>query len=266
MPEETRYTIAICKGAALLNETRTLLGYWRVGEPYTDFARRVEKDGLLGKATACRVRDIVRRVIIPRYLKPDDRPAPVIKAALEANVQPPIFKELVLLYSARKDSLLRDFVLRKFWPSVQRGKFSLDVVSVLSFFSESLTDGKIRKPWSEQVSKKVARGLLGFLREVDFIREPARGKRELVDYRLSDDGIVILSRIFREEGFSDSGIVDHPDWALFGLERKAILPRLHLIGEEKGVLVQQAGSVVSLNWKVDSIEELMSTLRSNHRY
>jgi len=265
MPEDTRYTIAICKGAALLDETRTLLGHWRLGEPYEDFAHRVEKDGLLGKATACRMRDIVRRVIIPRYLKPDDRPARVIKAALKANVQPAVFKELVLLYSARKDTLLRDFVLREFWPSIRRGKLFLDVASVLSFFSEALTDGKIGKPWSEQVSKKVARGLLGFLREVDFIRETARGKRELVDYRLSDDGMVIFSRILHEEGFSDSGIVGHSGWALFGLERKTILSRFHLFSEDKGLLIQQAGSIVSLNWKLDSIENLMINLGLNNR-
>ncbi len=266
MADGARYTIAICKGAALLGETRALLGHWGIGEPAEAFAQRVEREGLLGKATAYRVRDIVRRVFVPRYLKPDGRPARIMKAVLGFNLRPSVFNELVLLYSARKDFLLREFVVREFWPSVRRGKLFLDVSDVLSFFSEAITDGKIEKPWSEQVSKKVARGLLGFLREIDFIREPARGRRELVDYRLSDEGMVIMARILQEEGFSDSGVVSHPDWALFGLERRTLLSRLHLIGEEKGVLVQQAGSVVSLNWVVTSTEELVSMLRSNPGY
>lgn len=265
MPEGKRYTIAICKGATLLDETRTLLSHWQLGEPAEAFARRVEEDGLLGKATAHRVRDIVRRVFIPRYLKPDDRPARVMKITLESNVQPAVFKELVLLYSARNDFLLREFMIREFWPSVRRGRHLIDVSTVLSFFSEAFMDGKMKNPWSEQVRRKVARGLLGFLRELDFLRKPAKGKRELIDYRMSDDGIVVLARILKEEGFSDSGVVDHPDWNLFGLERKEVLSRFHLVGEEMGLLVQQAGSVVSFNWKVSSIESLISTLSLNRQ-
>ena len=265
MPKGKRYTIAICKGAALLEETRTLLTHWQFGEPADAFARRVEQEGLLGKATAYRVRDIVRRVFVPRYLKPDDKPARVLKGAIECNLQPAVFKELVLLYSSRNDPLLRDFVVREFWSSVRRGRFLLDISNVLLFFSEALTDGTIDRPWSDQVSRKVARGLLGFLREVDFIREPQKGKRQLIDYRISDGMMVILARILKEEGFSDSGIVDHPDWNVFGLERMGVLARLNFLGEEMGLLVQQAGSVVSFNWKVQSIESLMNTLNLNYQ-
>jgi len=265
MPKAKPYTIAICKGAALLQETRTLLRHWHFGEPPEAFVRRVEREGILGKATARRVQDIVRRVFVPRYLKPDDRAARVMKTALESNLQPAVFKELVLLYSARNDILLREFVLHEFWPSVRRGKLFIDVSAVLSFFSEALVDGKMEKPWSEQVSRKVARGLLGFLRDIDFIREPQKGKRELIDYRISDHTMVILARILKEEGFSDSGIVDHQDWSLFGLERKSVLLRFHLIGEETGLLIQQAGSVVAFNWRVNSIEHLISTLNLNRQ-
>ncbi|MDY6908912.1 MAG: BrxA family protein [Thermodesulfobacteriota bacterium] len=265
MPERQRYTIAICKGAALLDETRTLIEHWKVGETAEAFVRRVEQEGLLGKATAYRVRDIVRRVFVPRYLKPDDRPARMLKGAIECNLQPAVFKELVLLYSSRNDPLLRDFVLREFWPSVRRGRDFMDISNVLLFFSEALTDGRIDKPWSDQVSRNVAWGLLGFLREADFIRESQKGKRELIDYRISDGMMVILARILKEEGFSDSGIVDHPDWNVFGLERMDVLARLHFLGEEMGLLVQQAGSVVSFNWKVRSTQSLMSTLNLNRQ-
>lgn len=260
MPEGSRYTIAICKGAALLDETRTLLSHWQTGESAKAFARRAEAEGLLGKATAHRVRDIVRRVFIPRYLKPDDRPARVMKMILKSNLPPAVFKELVLLYAARNDVLLRDFVVHEFWPSVRRGRPFLDLITVLSFFSKAVVDGKLEKPWSDQVSRKVARGLLGFLREVGFIREASKGKRELIDYRISDDMMIILARILKEDGFTDSAIVDHQDWNVFGLEKNGVLGRLHLIGEEMGLLIQQAGSVVSFNWKINSFADLINAL------
>jgi len=265
MSGEKCYTVAIIKGAALLEETRTLLYHWRFGEPPEDFARRVEREGILGKATARRVRDTVRQVFIPRYLKPNDRAARVLKIALESNLQPEVFKELVLLYSARNDILLREFIVNEFWPTVRRGKLFIDVSTVLSFLSQALVDGKMEKPWSNQVSKRVANGLLCFLTEVGFARAPAKGRRELVNYRMSDEGICILARILKEEGVSDSGIVDHEDWNLFGMERGGLLFRFHLIGEEMGLLVQQAGSVVSFNWRANSVEDLINMLSKNRQ-
>jgi bacteriophage exclusion system BrxA-like protein len=57
-----RYTIAICKGSALVEETKTLLRAWLLNESIGDFQSRVLREDLLGRATAYRVKDIVRRV------------------------------------------------------------------------------------------------------------------------------------------------------------------------------------------------------------
>ena len=91
------YTIAICKGSALLPETRALLRAWRPGETLDAFTARVQREDILGKTTAYRARDIVRRVFARRYLRPDDRPARHLKRLLASLGQGPWFGDLCLL-------------------------------------------------------------------------------------------------------------------------------------------------------------------------
>lgn len=265
MPDARKYSVAICKGAALLHETTVLLEQWHPGEPADAFAKRVHHGGVLGNATAYRANDIVRRVFIPRFLRPDDRPARILKAVLGSPLKPSVFRELVFLYAARNDRLIRDVVVREFWPALRRGRILMNVESVLSFFSEAVMDGRIKTPWSQQVGKKVARGLLGFLRDMGFLRATARNARELVDYRLSDEGMILMARILHEEGSTNSSLTGHNDWLLFGFDRPTLLGRMQLLDQDTGLLVQHAGSVVSMNWRVNSAEELIAHLSGRWR-
>ncbi len=86
MIEETsnrpRYTIAVCKGSALLDETKALLRAWQPEETIKEFSARVLRNDLLGKSTAYRNRDIVRRVFARRLLSPDTKPAQFLKRLL----------------------------------------------------------------------------------------------------------------------------------------------------------------------------------------
>jgi hypothetical protein len=170
------------------------------------------------------------------------------------------FGELLLVFAARKDPLIYDFVVRVFWPAVRNGRLCLDVESALSFLSEAVFDGRIPVAWSEQVSRKVSRGILGFLRDIGFLREARRGRREIIDYRMSDEGILILARELHEAGFRNSALCAHNDWGLFGLSEQDLLTRMALLGEDNGLLLQRAGSVVEINWGVSSIQELIHRL------
>jgi len=50
----------------LLEETRVLLRAWKPPEPSNEFSQRVLREDLLGRMTAYRARDIVRRVVFAR--------------------------------------------------------------------------------------------------------------------------------------------------------------------------------------------------------
>lgn len=257
---QRKYSVAISKGAAMIEETRRLLEQWRPEETLDEFTRRVQEEGLLGNSTAYRTRDLVRRVFAPRFLKPSDKPARILKQVLASGLPGRVFSELLFVFAARQDSLVYDFTIREYWPASRRGRAIMDTDSMLSFLSEAHYDGRLDNQWSEKVSVRVARSVLGLLRDVGFFREVVRGHREIVNYRMSDEGAAILARELNEAGVTDSSLCNHPDWGLFGMTPSEVVERLDGIGEHRGVIVQRAGSVVHFTWVVKSIEELIDVL------
>ena len=108
--EARQYTNTISKGSALLEETKILLRAWQPGESLNEFCERVLREDLLGRMTAYRARDIVRRVFARRYFRPDNKPALLLKRLLERNQSGQLFSDLCLLYASRNDDLIRDVV------------------------------------------------------------------------------------------------------------------------------------------------------------
>ncbi len=252
-----RYTIALCKGAALIDEMRTLVQHWTPNEDLDAFVQRVLQNGLLGRATAYRTRDIVRRVFARRLLVPTDLPARRLKQMIEKGLPRKLFAEVLFVYAARADHLLYDFTTKRFWPAGQRGRLILGNDDVLEFLSEAAEDGRIEQPWSEKVRLKISRGVLGALRDIGLIREERRGRREIVPYYLSDEGVAYLAHDLHESGLTDAGVCEHGDWQLFGMDRGHVFDRLESLGEKSGMIVQRAGSVVRITWKYKTVEELI---------
>jgi hypothetical protein len=257
---QRQYTTAISKGAGMIDETRRLLEHWSPRESLDDFTRRVQDQGLLGNATAYRTRDVVRRVFAPRYLKPTDKPACILQKVFSSDLPGRVFTELLFLFTARHDPLVYDFTIREYWPASRRGRNVMDIDPMLSFLSEAHYDGRLDNQWSENVSVRIARCVLGLLRDVGFLREITRGRREIVNYHMSEEGTAILAKEIQESGVTDSSLCKHPDWALFGMTELEVLERLDGLGEHRGVIVQRAGSVVHFTWTVNSIEELIDVL------
>lgn len=254
------YSTAISKGAGMIEETRRLLEHWCPEESLDDFARRVQAEGLLGNATAYRTRDVVRRVFAPRFLRPTDKPARILQQLVLSGLPNRVFTELLFVFTARQDPLVYDFTVREYWPAARRGRAVLDTDPMLSFLSEAHYDGRLENEWSENVAVRIARCVLGLLRDVGFLREVTRGRREVVNYHMSDQGVAVLAREIHESGVTDSSLCGHPDWGLFGMLPAEVLERLDAIGEDRGVIVQRAGSVTHLTWTVKSIEELVNVL------
>ncbi len=159
MSTDHRYTIALCKGAALVDETRTLVRHWTPGEETGHFVERVLRYNLLARATAYRTQDIVRRVFARRFLVPTDVPARRLKRMMENGLSRNLFTEILFLYAARSDCLLYDFTTEVFWPACRRGRSILNRDDVLAFLAEATDQARIEQPWSGQVQVKIARGV-----------------------------------------------------------------------------------------------------------
>lgn len=259
---QVRYVASISKGGGMISDTKCLVQEWKPGEDVDAFAQRVHDENILGTYTAYRARDIVRRVFAPRYMRPDDRPARLLKCLVERRFPQKTFSEMLFLFCARADRLLYDFTVQVYWRAAHRGRSKLTVEDGRAFLADAESNGRIPEPWSEGTQVKISRGLLGMMRDVGFVRDRGRPTREkeLVSYRISDEGVALLARELHEAGVTDADLSEHPDWRLFGLGGDQTLDRLDAVGEHRGLLVQRGGSVVRITWTVDSMEGLFDVL------
>lgn len=257
MRTDRRYTIALCRGGLMVDETKALLRHWIADESLDRFEERVRNQDLLGRATARRIKDIVRGVFAPRFLRPTDRQARYLTRMIGRDFALRTLTEILFVWAARVDDLLYDFSAERFWPLCRSSRTLIQSSDVLAFFQEALDDGRIPRRWSSRVTSDMAARLLRTLREAGFIRQRGRGSRELVAYEMSDTGVVCLAHDLHESGLTDARMCEHADWRLFGMDREAVLERLDSIGPASGMLVQHAGSVVRISWRFESVEELI---------
>ncbi|CAG0947528.1 hypothetical protein ANRL1_04231 [Anaerolineae bacterium] len=258
IPTTRHYTLNLAKGAAVLDEMRTLLLNWMPGEDINDYLTRVLASDLLGKRTAKRTRDLVVLVFYPRYIANDDRRARRLQYLLERGGERDLFREISFVYAAHADDLLRDFTIEKFRQSAQVGMIQPD--AVLAFLAQAVERQHLKRAWSRQVQTKYARSMLGALRDFGLIREERRGRREVVNYRMTDAGVIYLAHELHISGLSDVQVVESLDWALFGMDRTRVLERLEELGASAGMLVQRAGSVVRITWSYPTMEAMIDAI------
>lgn len=258
---DRRYAVTgLIKGAAAIEEIRALLLHWIPGEDSQTLLARVQASGLLGKATAYRTQDMVMRVFAPRLLLPINAPALYLKSYVEAGGHEQTFREMLLLHEARAEDILYDFICLKFWPAYQRGELWLRLSDALEFLDEAVQRGHITEKWSASTRTRTAQALIKSLTEFGFLRGSRSQQREVVPYRITDDGLAYLAYDLHFAGLSDGAVVEHPDWGVFGLGRSHLLDRLDALGEAAGLLVQRAGDVVRISWAHSSMESVIHAL------
>lgn len=255
-----RYTNRISKGTSLLAETRILFREWQPGETSRELAERTLENDFLGRATAYRVNDIVRRGFAPRFLLPRPSPAEHLKRLLEQRAPGDWFGNLCLLCAARADVLVRDAVTVMLRRARDEGRLALSLDAVISFLRDSQAEGKMITPWSLETKKKVARGLLKMLTDFGFLRHSNRGAREIRPFRPEPLAAAYLAFDLHFQGCSDTTVVNHPDWRIWLLEEPAVRATLDELSRHDLWVFQAAGSVVRITWNVSSMEEAVDVI------
>lgn len=260
LTEDKTYTSSrLTKGTISLDEIQTLLLAWRSGEPSLDFAERIQQMSILTKHTAQRVRDVID---LFRYwfLTPDETPARDLRAFVDAGGERRVLSELVFLYKARGEKVLYDYTCKRYWPAANEGALYLPLDDVESFLQEAQEKGFVAQNWALSTRGRLASGIRTALFEAGLIQENRGGNREFASYQPSDFLVAYLVHNLHFQGLSDGQIANHPDWSLFGLAREGTLRRLDALDRSAGLLVQWAGSVVSITWKHSTMDEVIHAL------
>jgi hypothetical protein len=229
---------AMTRGTASLDELRTLLLNWVPGEPAVEYARRVQKEGILSKKTAARLNDIVLKIFRPWFLEPDDRAARWLKSLLSSSAERQVFSELVFLYKCRSERVLHDFVIGQYWPAFHDGALYFRTGEIEDFLHQAQEDGKAAKSWTTNTLERMAKGMLNALLMVGLLVEERHHVYVYPHFRPQDFTLIYLAYDLHLARLTDSGLVEHPDWMLFGLGRAQILDRLSTSGDHAGMVVQ----------------------------
>ncbi|MCX6077948.1 MAG: DUF1819 family protein [Chloroflexi bacterium] len=253
-----KYTVTgLIKGTASLDEMTTLLQNWRPDEPVFMYAKRVQAEGIISKETAKRAEDLVVLVFGAWLLKPDASAARWLQKLVARGIDRQALQELLFLYKARAEIVLYDFTLERFWSTYNDGALYLQPSEIEDFLRFSQETGRVEKSWAKYTQYRLAMGILGALREIGFIREEKPRLYAYNPLEINRFTLIYLAYELHFAGQTDAALVDHPDWHLFGLERARVVERLSELGEQGGLIVQQAGSVVRLTWLFTSMEEVL---------
>ncbi len=156
--------------------------------------------------------------------------------------------------------ILADFVRGVYWPAYAGGRAELSNDLSMQFVVDANREGKSTKPWSDHMIRRVAGYLTGCCADFGLLERGVRRVRRIVPVRIEPRVVAVLAHDLHFAGCGDNAILNHSDWALFGLERADVLNELKRLALKGLVIVQSAGDVTQISWQCDTQEALIHAL------
>lgn len=257
--EEREYNTALCKGQGMLPETLRLLQVWEPGMKAPQLAEKVRREGLMAKATAQRVSDIVNRAFAPRYLGENGQPAGWLQALVRRGVGIERLNQLFLLYTAREHLILYDFIREVYWPRYTANVQFLFREDPVSFIKAAQAAGRIRTRWTEGNNVRIGRYLLAALSDFKLLGEPKGDRRAILPFTPAASTVIYLAHELHFQGVGDGQIITHSDWELFGLAPADVLRELRRLAGP-GRFIVQVGDIVRISWHCKNMEESLDVV------
>lgn len=257
MSNQRRYTTELSKGQGMISETLVLLDLWDPSMSVADLKTTAVREGVIGRATTIRVKDIVGRVIGKRYLCDDGKPARRLKQLLDLGVPGKTLSQLFLIYTARAHPALHDFITQVYWPRYSAGVKTIRRSDALDFLEHAVNNGVITPRWSDTMMLRVARYLTGCLTDFQLAGDDRAGRRELIPFSIQPLTTLYLAHEIHFSGFSDNALLEHEDWGLFGLGPMDVRQVLERVATGH-YIPQYSGDLVRIAWQYTTMQEALS--------
>ncbi len=258
MIQQRFYTTQLQAGLGLIEETRQLFQVYQPGMTSTQLYDTALESGRFPLVTARRLRNIVAECFAPRYLR--NQQVAVQLKLLAGRLTVPELNQLMLIYTARANLVLADFVRDVYWVRYSAGRNEIDLEDARTFVLNSVREGKTQKPWSETTIKRISSYLMGCCVDYGLLINNGRNQRLIAAYRILPKVAAYLAYELKFSGLGDNQIVSHPDWALFGLERADVRDQLKRLSLQSLLIFQAASDVVHIGWTYKSMEELTDVI------
>ena len=256
---EPTYTADLSKGQGLCREITALLKCWQPGMSVKELKEIVLQNGVIDRATALRVNDIVGRIFSARYLADGDRTARWMKLLVELGGTERSLMQLFFLHAARGHDILRDFVAEMYWGRVMAGSDLIARQDAQDFIQTATNLGRISPPWSQSTADRMARYLGTCLGDFGLAGKDSSGKRHILPFDIKPPTALYLSYDLHNSGLGDRAVLEHRDWALFGMGAMDVRRELERIGSGY-FIIQYSADVVSINWSHATMEEALRAI------
>lgn len=252
MMRNTKYTIALGKGCGLIEETLALLAVCNEHTTKESLLQYVREFNPLSRCSDMRSMDIVRRVFYPRYMKRNPQVVRWLHTIRQKGVLLSQFKQLLMLYSARENAVMYDFIICRL--NVLRANHSpkLQLEDVAKFVKDIVDEGKAE--WGECVQKKQASSIKTILADFDMVARNG----DILPYEISNFALLYLMHELHFAGLSDMAIWNHEDWQLFGLDKYSLLQRIMDMNIKGGYIAQCSGELLTISWNYQTMEDFIN--------
>jgi hypothetical protein len=260
MTTAPHYTTNLSKAQGMVAETFELLELWEPGMTVGELKARVRAMGALGKATQVRVDDLVGRAFAQRYLIDGGKPARWLRHLLLNQVPRGLLRQLILIYTARANLILHDFIREVFWLKYSSRAGEVTKQDARYFIDGAVSRGALEKRWSDSMVERVTRYLLGTLVDFELIASNQFGQRQIRPLFIMPETIVFLAYELHFTGTDDQEVVRCRDWGLFGLSPADVIASLEKAATQGHLFIQHSGALVRVEWKYQTMEETLDAL------
>lgn len=259
MSTPVTYTTQLQAGLGLIDETKVLLDIWQHGQNASQLYQTALDSGRFPNVTARRLRNVVAECFAPRYLANQGNAAQHLKS-LAARLNSGDLLQLFLLFTARANLILADFIREVYWDRYASGHTQVGNEDAKVFVQRGIDDGKTSKRWSETTVRRVSAYLTGCCADYGLLEKGTRSTRRMLPFRLSQNVAAYLAYDLHFSGLSDAAVINHEDWRLFGLSREEVIEELRRLSLKGFLIFQAGGDVTRISWKHPTMEAVCDVL------
>jgi hypothetical protein len=207
--------------------------------------------------SARRLRNIVVECFAPRYIKTQS--VEDLKV-LAGKVTSSTFRQLLLIYTSRANSILQDFIHEVYWARYTAGRDTIRTDDAKDFVTHAVREGKTQKPWSESTKTRVASYLLGCCSDFGLLSQSRGAARAIQPIRIEETTTAYLAYKLHFEGLGDNAVINHRSWKLFGLNEADVRAELKRLAKNGWLILQSAGDVTRIGWQLKSMENVIDVV------
>jgi BrxA len=243
--ERVRWSSRNSSKGALLLESVKCLQFLDAGHSLDELQQAIREKDLLGKRTR-EARRTYWRLISWRFLMPPESAVVSALAALSRlGADDPVLRGALYFHFCLADRLTFDVATDLLWTLQQQGRGIINVAEVESYIRAGMAAHPEVATWSGRTLKKLASSVLSALR--DFGRLAGGSKKRIVQPPLADELLVYVCKFLSAEGKSAKGILEAPDFRLWGLTRQEVGARLAKLSQSGVLRFEWSGDIAVLD-------------------